>query len=493
MKRAMTSIIFLLIGITAGVAVMWVYSKPSKPPGLRPSVKTERKVLYYRHPMDPKVTSPAPMKDNMGMDYIPVYEDEAPRKTEHKVLYYRHPMNPQVTSPTPQKDEMGMDYIPVYEDEAAAKEAPGTVRISPEKIQKIGVRSEEVKRRALKRIIRTVGRVEPVEDKVYVINAKVSGWVEKLYVNKTDQMIHPGEPLLALYSPDLVSAQEEYLLAYGNTEKMKDSPYPEVKKGAESLLNAARQRLRNWDISDDQIKRLEETGKITHTMVISAPAHGGITEKMIVQGQKIEAGEPLFRIIDHSMVWVYGEIYEYETPYIKLGQEARLSPSYTPSEVYKGKIEHIYAHLGSIRYVPEQGTEIRTVKVRFELPNKDHKLKLGMYLNVEISVNVAKNDIAVPDSALLDTGTRQVVIIDRRDGTFEPREVKIGANADNYYEILQGVKAGEWVVTSANFLIDSESNLKAALGGMTAHGHGNTKKEEPVPVKEEQRAGHEGH
>jgi RND family efflux transporter MFP subunit len=421
---------------------------------------------------------------------------EPPAEKERKALFYRHPMNPQVTSPTPKKDEMGMDYVPVYEDSAAGGEAPGTVRISPERIQKIGVKSEEVKRRPLRRVIRTVGRVDPVENRVYLISAKVSGWVEKLHVDRTDKMVGKGDNLLELYSPDLVSAQEEYLLASKALDRVKDSPYEDVKSGAASLLEASRQRLKYWDISDDQIQRLKETGKITRTMTIRAPSSGSVTEKMVVEGQKIEAGEPLFKIIDHSMVWVYGEIYEYEIPYIKVGQAAELYPAYSPGEVYRGKIEHIYSHLGSIRYVPEEGTEVRTAKVRFELPNPTHGLKLGMYLNVEISVNVAKNALAVPDSAVIDSGSRQILIIDKRDGSFEPRDVKVGAKAEGYYEILKGVSEGEWAVTSANFLIDSESNLKAAIGTMGGHGHGDEKLgagKEEAPVETKESGGHGGH
>jgi len=390
--------------------------------------------------------------------------------TERKVLFYRHPMNPQVTSPTPQKDEMGMDYVPVYEDERAEAETLGTVRITPEKIQKIGVKTEEAKIRTLKRIVRTVGRIEPVENKVYNINTKVAGWVEKLYVNRTDLMVHPDEPLLEIYSPDLVATQQEYILAMKNLEKVKNSLYPDIKKGAESLAQAARQRLKYWDISDEQIKKLEEDGAITRTMTIYAPAHGGVTEKMVVQGQKIEAGEPLFRIIDHSVVWVYGEVYEYEIPYIKAGQDALLSPSYSTSDIYRGKIEHIYSHLGSIRYVPESGTEVRTAKIRFELPNPEHKLKLGMYMNIELAVDAAANAVTVPDSAVIDTGARQVVFVDMGEGRFAPREVKIGASGEGYYHIVSGVRAGEKVVTSANFLIDSESSFRAAIAGFKGSG-----------------------
>lgn len=426
MKRTVAAVVALAVGLALGASVMWLYTKPVKKSGAPAAVthEKERNVLYYRNPMDPTVTSPVPMKDNMGMDYIPVYE------------------------------------------EGASEEAlpPGAVRISPEKVQKIGVKSVEVRRRAITRTIRTVGRVDPVEDKVYVINAKVSGWVEKLHVNRTDLMVHKGDRLLEIYSPDLVSAQEEYLLALKGLKDVQESPYLEVKKMAGELVSAAAQRLKYWDISDDQIQRLKSSGRITRTMTILAPGGGSVTEKMVVEGQKIEAGEPLFKIIDHSVVWVYGEVYEYEIPYIRVGETAKLYPSYTPSEVYRAKVEHIYSHLGSIRYVPEEGTEIRTAKVRFELPNRDHRLKLGMYLNIELEVKVASHALAVPESAVIDTGTRQLVIVDRGEGLFEPREVEIGAKADGLDEILKGVREGERVVTSANFLVDSESNLTAAIG-----------------------------
>ncbi len=396
-------------------------------------------------------------------------------KKERKILFYRNPMNPAVTSPTPAKDNMGMDYIPVYEGEEKAEEGktiPGTIRISTEKIQKTGVRSEVVKRRTLRRIIRTVGRVDPDETKVFNINSKVGGWVERLYINRTDQMVKHHEPLLELYSPELVSAQEEYLLVFKEREKTKDSPYPEVKRSSETLLSAARQRLKYWDISNDQIKRIEEDGKITRTMTIRAPAHGSVTEKMVVEGQMITAGEPLFKIIDHTSVWIYGELYEYELPFVRIGQKAKITPSYSPGEQYIASVEHIYSHLGTITYSPENSAEIRTAKIRFELENPDHKLKLGMYVNVELEVEAASNAIAVPDSALIDTGIRQVVIVDKGDGRFEPRDVKVGAKGDGYNEILKGISSGEAVVTSANFLIDSESNLKSALSGMSAHQHG---------------------
>ncbi len=461
----LAGVIFLIIGGLLGFGVSLLTKRPLE----KVEVKKERKILYYRNPMNPEIKSDKPMKDEMGMDYIPVYEDEMPVKKERKVLFYRHPMNPQITSPTPQKDEMGMDYIPVHEEEGM-EEVPGTVRISPEKIQKIGVKTEEARIRNLKRTIRTVGRIDHDETRVFNINAKIGGWVEKLYVNRTDQMVHPGEKLLELYSPELIATQEEYLLALRAREKVKDSPYGEITKGTDSLIEGARRRLKYWDIYDEQIKRLEEDGKITRTMTIYANTHGIVTEKMVNEGMKIEPGDMLFKIIDHSHVWVYGEVYEYELPFIKIGQKARIVPSYTPAEVYTATIKHIYTHFGTVRHEMESNMqESRTAKIRFDLPNPEHKLKLGMYVNVELAVDAAENAVTVPDSAVIDTGTRQVVFVDRGDGRFEPRDIKVGAQGDGYYQIISGVEAGEKVVTSANFLIDSESSFRAAISGMKGH------------------------
>ena len=475
MKRLAILLVLILAGILIGLGVLnkeYIISLLQFKTGEKSqeAEKTERKVLFYRNPMNPTVTSPEPKKDEMGMDYIPVYEEAALAKEEKKALFYRHPMNPSMTSPTPQKDEMGMDYIPVYKEEGGAEEVPGTVRISPEKIQKIGVKTEEVRRRTLTRTIRTGGRVDHDESRVFDVNPKIGGWVERLYVARTDEMVHPGAKLLEIYSPDLISAQEEYILAYKAFERVKDSPYPEVRRGAESLLEGGRQRLKYWDISDDQIQGLEGDGLIKKTMTIYSNVHGIVTEKMVIEGMRIEPGSLLFKVIDHSQVWVYGEVYENELPFIKIGQEAKILPSYAPAEVYTAVISHIYTHFGSVRHEERGMTEeVRTAKIRFELPNPGHQLKLGQYVNVELVVEVAANALSVPSSAVIDTGTRQVVFVDKGDGRFEPREVKAGGQADGYYQIISGVEEGENVVISANFLMDSESSFRAALQGMKGH------------------------
>jgi Cu(I)/Ag(I) efflux system membrane fusion protein len=438
MKKLLRGLLLLFLGLAIGGIGVWFYIQKSGVRSLPPNASAGDQ------------------------------ESEVESKKEKKVLFYRHPMNPSVTSPVLKKDEMGMDFIPVYKEEA--EEVAGAVRISPDKIQKIGVKSEGAKIRNLKRTIRTVGRIDHDETKVFNINTKISGWIEKLYVNKTDQMVHPGAPLLEIYSPDLIATQEEYILAYKALARVKDSPYPEVKKGAESLLQAAKQRLKYWDISDDQIKRLEEDGTITRAMAIYADVHGIVTEKMVNEGMKIEPGMMLFKIIDHSSVWVYGEIYESELPFVKIGQRARIIPSYTPEEVYTASVNHIYTHFGSIRHEAEgMMEESRTAKIRFNLANPGHKLKLGMYVNIELAVDVARSAVAVPDSAVINTGARTVVVVDKGDGRFESRDVKLGGQADGYYQIISGIKAGEMVVTSGNFLIDSEASFSAAVSGMKGH------------------------
>jgi Cu(I)/Ag(I) efflux system membrane fusion protein len=393
-------------------------------------------------------------------------------KKERKILYYRNPMNPEIKSDKPVKDEMGMDYIPVYEDEARPEE-PGVFRIPIERVQKTGVRSEAVEFRPLKRIIRTVGIVDYDEKKLYFVNTKIGGWIENLFVNTTGQIVKKGEPLLEIYSPDLVSTQQEYLEALRAEKTMKGSSIEEIRKGAESLLAVTRQRLRYWDITEVQIRRLEQEGVISRTMAITSPVRGIVIEKPAIRGMFINPGENLYKIADISTVWVQLDIYEYEMHLVRLGQTARITFGSYPGKTFYGKVVYLY---------PYHEPTTRTMKVRIELPNEDFRFMPTMYANVEIEAIVSTKALAVPDTAIIDTGERQIAIVDKGDGRFEPRLVKVGFKAEGYIEVLAGLKAGEKVVTSANFLIDSESNLRAALGGLTGHVH--TPLEEKKPPEE---------
>ncbi|MBI5748487.1 MAG: efflux RND transporter periplasmic adaptor subunit, partial [Nitrospinae bacterium] len=319
-------------------------------------IPKERKILFYRHPMNPEITSPTPKKDEMGMDYVPIYEEESkPIKKDRRILFYRAPMNPEVTSPTPKKDEMGMDYVPVYEEEDGI--APGAVKIDPATVKSINVRTEKVIKKPLRRSIRTTGRIDYDERKVTHIHTKIQGWVEKLYVDFTGKEVNEGDMLLEVYSPELVSAQQEYLLALGYAKSLKDSKVEGVTSGAESLLESARKRLQLFDVAEHQIKELEETKKPKKTLHIHSPVHGIVVQKNLLQGMFVTPDTHLDVIPDISKIWVYADIYEYELPWIKVGQETEMTLSYFSGKVFKGVVTYIYPYLQA---------ETRTVKVRME-------------------------------------------------------------------------------------------------------------------------------
>jgi len=337
---------------------------------------------------------------------------------------------------------------------------PDAVMVALEKQQLIGVRFGEVAVRELTQVIRTVGKVDYDERKVAHVHTKVGGWIEEIFVNFTGQLVEKGQPLFSLYSPDLVSTQEEYLLALKAKRYIQEAPYKEISDTADALLHATRRRLLLWDITEAQIRELERTGRPRKTLTIHSPIRGYVTHKQALEGKYVNPGEPLYTIADLSTVWIYADIYEYELPFVKPGQRAVVTLSYYPGETFTGKVSYVYPYL-------EPGT--RTVKARLEFPNPGWKLKPEMYANVEIRVPMGKK-LAIPEEAVLDTGIRQVAFVDLGNGHFQPRELRLGPKVGEYYVVLEGVRAGERVVTSANFLIDSESKLKSATG-MVGHQH----------------------
>jgi Cu(I)/Ag(I) efflux system membrane fusion protein len=361
-------------------------------------------------------------------------------------------------------DIKGLTMESIQKEGKMQEVAPGIVQITPEKQQLIGVKIGTVEMKPLEKVIRTVGRVDYDERKVVTVSPKIGGWIEDLYVDFTGRFVRQGEPLLTIYSPELVSTQEEYLIALRARKDLVRSPFPEVAASGNSLAESARRRLKLWDISDDQIKALEESGQAKKTLTLHSPFSGFVLEKTAYKGMSLMPGMALFKLADLSVVWLIADIYEFELPFIRLGQQASVQLSYIPGETFTGKAIYIY---------PSLNPETRTAKVRFEFPNPHGKLKPEMYANVEIKVHLG-HKLAVPEGAIIDTGLRQMAIIDKGSGYFEPREVKVGTKVDNYYEVIKGLKAGEKVVTSANFLIDSESKLKEAIGGIgSAHaGHG---------------------
>ena len=375
---------------------------------------------------------------------------------EPKILFYRNPMGLPDTSPVPKKDSMGMDYLPVYAGEEP--DDSGSVKVSLAKVQRLGVRTEAVKLRQLSRTIRAAGTVQPDERRLSIVTTKFDGFIEKLLVNATGQSVQNGQPLMLFYAPELVIAQQEYLLARQSLHDMQDAGN-DIRASARQLADAALQRLKNWDISPDQIQRLERDASFTRTLTLFAPAKGVVMRKIAVEGMRFMAGDPLFEIADLSTVWVIANVFEQDLAAVREGVKTSISIAAYPGEIFTGTVAFIY---------PDVDKATRTAKVRIEVPNPDGRLKIDMYATIELTAPVSDGAVvSVPASAVLNSGTRQAVLVVHGAVQFEPREVTLGAQADGFYEIRSGLQADERVVTGANFLIDSESNLKAALSAFT--------------------------
>ncbi|MFY9314554.1 MAG: efflux RND transporter periplasmic adaptor subunit [Burkholderiales bacterium] len=380
-----------------------------------------------------------------------------------RILYYRNPMGLPDTSPVPKKDPMGMDYIPVYE--GGEPDAPaGTVKISLDKVQLLGVRTEPAELRELRRAVHAVGTIQANERTLYKVAPRFEGWIEKLNVNTTGQSVARGQPLMEVYSPDLVAAQEEYLIALRGARELKDSG-PESQAVMQNLADGVLRRLRNWEISDKEIQALQQDGKPRRLLVYRSAANGVVLQKPSIQGMRFMPGEVLFEIADLSSVWLLADVAEQDAGLVHPGQQAKLRIVAYPDKTFSGKVVFLY---------PTIDTETRTAKVRIELANPGALLKPAMFANVELVSGHARGKVlAVPESAVLDSGARQAVLVRRGEGLFEPRTVKLGMRAEGYSEVLEGLQAGEQVVVRANFLIDAESNIKAALETFGGHGgHG---------------------
>ena len=336
----------------------------------------------------------------------------------------------------------------------------GMVTISPERLQTIGVKYEQVARRPLEKVIRTVGRVAVDERKLAKVTTKFHGWIEQLFVSATGDHVKKGQALFTIYSPDLVASQEEYLLALQGRKQMGESEFPEVARGSKDLLEATKRRFQLWDITDDHIRELEKTGKVLKTLPIHSPITGTVIKKEALAGAHVDPGQELYTIADLSHVWILADIYEYELSFVKAGQKAAVTLTYDPSTVLTGHLGFIY---------PTLDPKTRTAKVRFELDNSDEALKPDMYANVELRVSLGTK-LAIPQEAIIESGQKQVVFLHHGGGRLEPRLIKTGVKTGEWSEVLEGLKEGEHIVTSANFLIDSESRLKSvieSMGGMT--------------------------
>lgn len=385
--------------------------------------------------------------------------NSAPAKKGPKLLFYRNPMGLPDTSSVPKKDEMGMDYLPVYEgDEDSSPEAARQVKISPEKIQKLGVRTEAASLRDLTRLVHAFGRVEANERLTYTIAPKFEGWIEKLHVNTTGQVVGKGQPLLEVYSPELVSAQKEYAIAAQGQKSLQQGS-AEAQAGIKQLAESSLTRLRNWDISEEQLQALSKGGEPRRTLTFRSPANGIVMEKKAVQGMRFMPGDVLYQITDLSSVWFIADVFEQDLGLIRLGQTARIKVYAYPGREFSASVVYVYPTLNPLT---------RTIPVRLELANPGGLLKPAMFADVELAVPGKGKVLSVPISAVLHSGTRDTVLVELAEGRFEPRAVKLGTQGGDYVEVREGLAEGEKVVTAANFLIDSESNLKAAFSNLTS-------------------------
>jgi len=381
-----------------------------------------------------------------------------------KIKYWQAPMNPSFIRDEPGKSPMGMDLVPVYEDQGEEDEQ--VIRINPTITQNIGVKTETVKIRNLSRTIRTIGRLTYDERKVMHVHTKYEGWIEKMQVDYTGKEDKKGELLMEIYSPEMVSTQEEFLLALKYSESFKDNPFPEITLGADRLLNSTRRKLELLDVSKQQIDALIRDRKISKTMQVLSPVDGFVINKPAVHGMRVVPGKSLYTIADLSNIWVLADIYEYELPWIKIGQPVKMELPYYPGKEFSGKVTHIDPYLES---------KTRTIKLRMEFDNKNGELKPEMYSNITLESIIDKKAVAVPEEAVIHSGKRDIVVLLTKSGGFQSREVTLGAAADGYYQVLKGLEEGEEVVVSSNFLLDSESRLREGIQNLEE------KTPEPMP------------
>lgn len=421
-------------------------------------------MLYWKHPDGEADFSAEPRKTADGRDYVPVYDDQEAdfkkgkpkhaakdKSASRKILYYRNPMGLADTSPVPKKDWMGMDYIPVYEGEDDAT----TVTVSLDKIQRSGVRTAPVERRSLVQAVRAPGTAKLDERSLRIVSLRADGFIEKLYVNETGKHVKTGDKLFRVYSPQIVSAQVDY-----RTNSAAPSGGPRSESGA-------LQKLRNLDVPEAVIEALRKDPSPQMSIDWPSPTTGVVMQKRVIEGQMAKAGEELYRIADLTNIWVIADIAEQDLDLVRIGAPATVTFRAYPGRSFEGRVTFVLHEL-------DMGT--RTAKARIEVHNPDHIIKHEMYADVEISARAGDAArLVVPASAVIDSGNRQVVIVAKGEGRFQPRPVKLGMRGGDQIEILDGVTEGEEVVTSANFLIDAESNLKAALQAFTQPAAAETK------------------
>jgi len=387
----------------------------------------------------------------------PEAADQA-KPAEGKILYYQDPMHPWYHSDRPGiAPDCGMKLVPVYaSDVSGGPLPPGSVEITPARQQLMGVTTARAEYRTLDKIVRTAGQVAIDETRVVSVHVRTSGWIQKVFVDYTFQHVMKGDPLFTVYSPEILASEQEYLLALKAERELGSSSIPEVASGGANLREAARRRLELWDLTEGQIRELDETGKPQREITMYSPATGHVLERKAFPNQYVSPDTEIYKLADHDEVWVIAEVYEPDIPFIEPGQEATVNAESLPGKKLAGRVTFIPPHLMD---------DTRTLPVRLELPNPNLELKPGMFVDVELHSRLGRR-VTVPVDAVLDSGTQQRVFVARANGVFEPRTVTVGARSGDYVAILGGLHAGELVVTRANFLIDSESNLRESLQGM---------------------------
>jgi Cu(I)/Ag(I) efflux system membrane fusion protein len=431
----------------------------------RQASAAERTILYYRDPAGAPSWSATPKSDAQSRAYLPVYDDPEPSfdpppppaqpkaaQSERKILFYRNPMGLPDTSPVPKKDSMGMDYIAVYEGDEPSDGK--TIKVSLDRIQRSGVRTEPAEPRVLVRALRAVGTVAIDERRATIVTMRSDGYVEDLFVNTTGQRVQAGEALFRVYSPDIQQALSDLLVAKGWAQRG-----PAESSGSMRSIEGSMQRLRNLGLSESRIREIRDSGSNPRTIDWLAPTAGTVIAKRIINGQRVVAGDELYRIVDLTNVWVIADVAEGDLADIKPGARATVTFRAYRSQPVEGVVTFIY---------PEVRPETRTVRVRIEVPNPDELLKPDMYTDVVFHVEANRAAvISVPISAIIDNGTKQIVLVAKGEGRFEPRPVKLGRRGDGHVEIVEGLRQGEEIVTTATFLIDAESNLQSALKTFT--------------------------
>ena len=420
-----------------------------------------RNIIYYRNPMGEPDISPVPKIDPMNMDYLPVYEEDIPAQSGSlepkpadaiktmdaeggkKILYYRNPMGLPDTSKEPKKDSMGMDYIPVYEDADSGPADPSIVKISVEKVQRAGVRTETVEKHVLSEPLLVPGTIALDERLERSITIRTEGFIEKVYAGATGQHVKAGDPLFRIYSPQIVQAAVEYRLAAA---------------GGQKAVGA--KKLRNYGVPEAYIKSIPLTGDIPLSLDWPSPVDGVLMSKNIIVGARVMPGDELYRLADVTTVWVIADVPEQDIGRVAIGNPVSISVRAFPGESFPGKVAFV---------LPELKRETRTAQVRIELPNPNHRLLHSMYADVDIDTGSSAAVVAVPESAIIDSGNKQVAIIEVGEGRFKPQAVKLGRRGGGEVEILEGLVVGDKIVTRANFLIDAESNLQAAFSALVAN------------------------